>query len=208
MANEILLMAEVLSGEKGVEKQVIFEAIEAALATATRKRYREDIEVHVDIDQVDGSYRAFRVWEVIEDDAELEFPTRQICISAAKAHDENLELGEFVKEELEAVPFGRISAQAAKQVIMQKVREAERNKIQEEFEPRVGEMLSGVVKRMERGDIIVDLGGVEAALPRNKMIVREALRPGDRIRAILDQNLCCNCSKQRCLRLTRTLLKF
>jgi N utilization substance protein A len=187
MANEILLMAEVLSSEKGVEKQVIFEAIEAALATATRKRHREDIEVHVEINQGDGSYRAFRVWEVIADDAELEFPARQICLSAAREHQEDIQLEEFVKEELEAVPFGRISAQAAKQVIMQKVREAERNKIREEFEPRVGEMVSGVVKRMERGDIIIDLGGVEAALPRNKMIVREALRPGDRVRAVLEE---------------------
>jgi len=187
MANEILMMAEVLSTEKAVEKDIIFEAIEAALATATRKRHREDIEVQCSINQDDGSYTAYRVWEVIEDDAELEFPTKQICISAAKEHDPDLELGGFVREELEAVPFGRIAAQAAKQVIMQKVREAERNKISEEFEPRVGEMLSGVVKRMERGDVIVDLGGVEAVLPRNRMIQREGLRPGDRIRAILDE---------------------
>ena len=187
MASEILMMAEVLSTEKAVDKSIIFEAIEAALATATRKRHREDIDVHCTIDQSDGSYTAYRVWEVIEDDAELEFPTKQICISAAKEHDDELEVGGYVKDELEAVPFGRIAAQAAKQVIMQKVREAERNKISEEFEPRVGQMLSGVVKRPERGDIIVDLGGVEAVLPRNKMIQREGLRPGDRIRAILSE---------------------
>ncbi len=117
----------------------------------------------------------------------MEFPSKQICVSAAKEHDPDLEVGGFVKEELEAVPFGRIAAQAAKQVIMQKVREAERNKISEEFEPRVGEMLSGVVKRMERGDVIVDLGGVEAVLPRSRMIQREGLRPGDRIRGILEE---------------------
>ena len=187
MASEILMMADVLSTEKAVDKNVIFEAIEAALATATRKRHREDIDVHCTIDRADGSYTAYRVWEVIEDDAELEFPTKQICISAAKEHDETLEIGGFVKDELEAVPFGRIAAQAAKQVIMQKVREAERNKITEEFEPRVGEMLSGVVKRQERGDTIIDLGGVEAVLPRNRMIQREGLRPGDRIRAILSE---------------------
>jgi N utilization substance protein A len=187
MASEILMMAEVLSTEKAVDKNIIFEAIEAALATATRKRHREDIEVHCDIDQSDGTYVAFRVWEAIEDDAELEFPTKQMCLSAAREHDPEIELGGFVREELEAVPFGRIAAQAAKQVIMQKIREAERNKISEEFEPRVGEMLSGVVKRMERGDVIVDLGGVEAVLPRNKMIQREGLRPGDRIRAVLDE---------------------
>lgn len=187
MASEILMMAEVLSTEKGVDKNIIFEAIEAALATATRKRHREDIDVQCDIDQTDGSYRPFRVWEVIEDDAELEFPSKQMCISAAREHDSEIELGGFVREELEAVPFGRIAAQAAKQVIMQKIREAERNKITEEFEPRIGEMLSGVVKRMERGDVVVDLGGVEAVLPRNKMIQREGLRPGDRIRAILSE---------------------
>jgi len=187
MASEILMMAEVLSTEKAVDKGIIFEAIEAALATATRKRHREDIDVHCDIDQTDGSYIPYRVWEVIEDDAELEFPTKQMCLSAAREHDADIELGGFIREELEAVPFGRIAAQAAKQVIMQKVREAERNKISEEFEPRIGEMLSGVVKRMERGDVIVDLGGVEAVLPRNKMIQREGLRPGDRIRAILGE---------------------
>ncbi len=187
MASEILMMAEVLSTEKAVDKDIIFEAIEAALATATRKRHREDIEVHCVINQDDGSYVPYRVWEVIEDDAELEFPTKQICISAAKEHDAELELGGFVKEELEAVPFGRIAAQAAKQVIMQKVREAERNKIREEFEPRLGEMLSGVVKRQERGDTVIDLGGIEAVLPRRLMIQREGLRPGDRIRAILSE---------------------
>lgn len=187
MASEILMMAEVLSTEKGVDKHIIFEAIEAALATATRKRHREDIEVHCTINQEDGSYIPYRVWEVIEDDAELEFPTKQMCVSAAKEHDAELEVGEFVKDELEAVPFGRIAAQAAKQVIMQKVREAERDKISVEFEPRVGQMLSGVVKRQERGDVIIDLGGVEAVLPRNRMIQREGLRPGDRIRAILSE---------------------
>ena len=187
MASEILMMAEVLSTEKAVDKSIIFEAIEAALATATRKRHREDIDVHCTINQQDGSYIPYRVWEVIEDDAELEFPSKQMCVSAAKEHDSELEVGEYVKDELEAVPFGRIAAQAAKQVIMQKVREAERNKISEEFEPRVGQMVSGVVKRMERGDVIVDLGGVEAVLPRNRMIQREGLRPGDRIRAILSE---------------------
>ena len=140
MASEILLMADVLSSEKAVDKQVIFEAIEAALATATRKRHREDIDVQVSIDQIDGAYTAYRVWEVIEDDAELEFPSKQMCISAANEHVEGIQIGEFVKEELEAVPFGRIAAQAAKQVIMQKVREAERNKISVEFEPRIGEL--------------------------------------------------------------------
>ena len=187
MASEILMMAEVLSTEKAVDKNIIFEAIEAALATATRKRHREDIDVQCVINRKDGTYVPYRVWEVIEDDAELEFPSRQMCLSAAREHDPEIELGGFVREELEAVPFGRIAAQAAKQVIMQKVREAERNKISEEFTPRIGEMVSGIIKRQERGDTIVDLGGVEAILPRSKMIQREGLRPGDRVRAILHE---------------------
>ena len=187
MASEILMMAEVLSTEKGVEQSIIFEAIEAALATATRKRHREDIDVQCVINQEDGSYIPYRVWEVIEDDAELEFPSKQMCISAAREQDADIELGEFIKEELEAEPFGRIAAQAAKQVIMQKVREAERNKISEEFTPRIGQMVSGVIKRQERGDTIIDLGGVEAILPRSKTIQREGLRPGDRVRAILHE---------------------
>lgn len=185
MANEILLMADVLSSEKGVEKQVIFEAIEAALATATRKRHREDIEVRVNIFQDTGDYESFRRWEVIADDEEIEFPTKQITFGAADIMEPGIQVGEFIEEELEPIEFGRIAAQAAKQVILQKVREAERNRIATEFEPKLNGLISGVVKRVERGDIIIDVGGVEALLPRSKMIPREGLRPGDRIRAIL-----------------------
>ena len=185
MANEILLMADVLSSEKGVDKQVIFEAIEAALATATRKRHREDIEVRVSIFQATGEYESFRRWEVIAEDQEIEFPTKQITYAAAQVIDPEIQVGEYIEEELEPIEFGRIAAQAAKQVILQKVREAERNRIAAEFEPKLNELISGVVKRLERGDVIIDIGGIEALLPRSKMIPREGLRPGDRIRAIL-----------------------
>jgi len=185
MANEILLMADVLSSEKGVEKQVIFEAIEAALATATRKRHREDIEVRVNIFQETGDYESFRRWEVIADDEEIEFPTKQITFGAAQMMEPEIAIGDYIEEELEPIEFGRIAAQAAKQVILQKVREAERNRIATEFEPKLDGLVSGVVKRVERGDIIIDVGGVEALLPRSKMIPREGLRPGDRVRAIL-----------------------
>ncbi len=185
MANEILLMADVLSSEKGVEKQVIFEAIEAALATATRKRHREDIEVRVNIFQDSGDYESFRRWEVIAEDEEIEFPTKQMTFGAAEIMEPGIQVGEFIEEELEPVEFGRIAAQAAKQVILQKVREAERNRVAAEYEPKLNGLISGVVKRVERGDIIIDVGGVEALLPRSKMIPREGLRPGDRIRAIL-----------------------
>jgi len=185
--NEILLMADVVSREKGLEKDVIFEAIEAALATATRKRHRDDIEARVAIHRATGDYDTFRQWLVLDDEEELEFPTRQIRLDEARERNPEIQIGEFIEEPMDAVDFGRIAAQAAKQVIHQKVREAERRQIVEEYEPRVGEMLSGTVKRTDRGDVVVDIGGVEAALPRNRMIPREALRPGDRIRAVLQE---------------------
>ena len=187
MANEILLMADVLSREKGVEKDVIFEAIEAALATATRKRHREDIEARVFIHRDTGAYDTFRRWEVIPDEEELEFPSRQIRLTQARIDHPNIEPEEYIEEPLQPVEFGRIAAQAAKQVIMQKVREAERERIITEYTPRQGEMISGVVKRAERGDVVVDIGGVEAILPKSGMIPREGLRPGDRIRALLKE---------------------
>ena len=185
MANEILLMADVLSREKGVDKDVIFEAIEAALATATRKRHREDIDARVSIHHDTGDYDTFRRWEIIGDEDELEFPERQVRLSKALQENTDAEVGGFVESPLEPVEFGRIAAQAAKQVIMQKVREAERERVVTEYAPRTGEMLSGVVKRSERGDAVVDLGGAEAVLPKSAIIPREGLRPGDRIRAIL-----------------------
>ncbi|MGH1540531.1 MAG: transcription termination factor NusA [Arenicella sp.] len=185
MANEILLMADVLSSEKGVEKQVIFEAIEAALATATRKRHREDIEARVHIFQTTGDYESFRCWEVLPDDEEIEFPTKQISLKDAQEKQADIEIGQFIEEPLEAVEFGRIAAQAAKQVILQKVREAERDRVANDYEPKLGELMSGVVKRLDRGDVIIDIGGVEASLPRSRIIPREGLRPGDRVRAIL-----------------------
>jgi len=185
MANEILLMADVLSSEKNVERGVIFEAIEAALATATRKRHRVDIDARVHIFQETGEYETFRRWEVIPEDEEIEFPTKQLTLEVARLQQEGIEVGDFIEEPLEPVEFGRIAAQAAKQVILQKVREAERNRVASDYEHKIGELISGVVKRMDRGDIIIDLGGVEAMLPRSKMIPREGLRTGDRVRAIL-----------------------
>ncbi|GJL83704.1 MAG: transcription termination/antitermination protein NusA [marine bacterium B5-7] len=185
--SEILLMADVVSREKGLEKEVIFQAIEAALATATRKRHSEDIEARVAIHRDTGKYDTYRQWEIIDDDAEIEFPDRQLTLSKARELKAEVEIGGFIEEALEPVEFGRIAAQAAKQVIHQKVREAERHQVFEEYQPRVGEMLSGTVKRTDRGDTVIDVGGVEAALPRSRMIPREALRPGDRIRAILEE---------------------
>jgi N utilization substance protein A len=187
MHNEILMMADAVSREKGVEKEIIFQAIEAALATATRKLSGMDIEARVSIDRKTGDYESFRVWEVIDDEEELEFPDKQIAYSEAVKDYPEIQVGDVIEEELEPVEFGRIAAQAAKQVIMQKVREAEREQIVNEFQDREGEMITGIVKRMERGDAIVEVNGVEALLARRKMIPREGLRKGDRIRAMLEE---------------------
>jgi N utilization substance protein A len=186
--DEILMMAEVLSREKGLDETSVFEAIEAALATATRKQYREDIEVRVAIDRKTGDYEAFRQWEIVEDDDMIETPARQMTLAGSEISypDQEHEVGGVVEEPLEAVAnFGRIEAQAAKQVINQKVREAERSRVYEEFKEREGDMVQGVVKRVGNREAIVDIEGVEAALPRSAWIDREALRSGDRIKAIL-----------------------
>ncbi len=186
MSKEILLVVDAVSNEKGVDEEIIFDALEAALASATRKRSGKDIEVRVQIDRESGDYETFRRWEVVEDDAEQEFPLRQITLSAAKEDDPELELGGWVEDEIESVDFGRIAAQTAKQVIVQKVREAERARIVEAFKDRVGELVMGIVKRTERGGVYIDLGNnAEAYIRREEMIPREAVRTGDRLRAYL-----------------------
>ncbi len=186
MSNEILTIVETVSREKSIAKETIFEALEAALATATRKKHSGDIDARVAIDRETGEYETFRVWAVLEDDEEIESSDRQIHVSDAQRVDSNTQAGDQVEDPLDPVEFGRIAAQAAKQVIMQKVREAERVRIVGEFEERKGEMVTGVVKRMERGDVIVEIGTTESLLTRSAMIPREGLRPGDRIRAYLD----------------------
>ena len=189
MNKEILMVVDVVSNEKGVAKDIIFEAIEAALASATKKRHREDIEVRVAIDRETGDYDTFRRWEVVEDSSDaLEFPSRQIRLQDAKARKADIEIGGFTEEPMPSVEFGRIAAQTAKQVIVQKVREAERNQVFDAYKDRIGEMVSGVVKRAERGTVILDLGNnAEALIPREEMIPRESVRPGDRIRAYLKE---------------------
>jgi len=187
MNKEILMVVDVVSNEKGVGKEIIFEAIEAALAMATQKRHREDIEARVSIDQETGDYETFRQWEVLEDDQDpLEFPSRQIRLTHAYEDNPEIEIGNFIEEMMPSVEFGRIAAQTAKQVIVQKVREAERNQVIEAYQDRVGEMVSGVVKRVERGSVIMDLGNnAEALITRDALIPREVMRPGDRHRAYL-----------------------
>ena len=183
------MVVDVVSNEKGVAKDIIFEAIEAALASATKKKNREDIEARVAIDRETGDYDTFRCWEVIDDDPELmEAATRQISLSDAQEKQSDIEIGQYIEEPMDSVEFGRIAAQAAKQVIVQKVREAERAQVLDAYQDKVGEMVSGVVKRAERSGVIIDLGSnAEAFIPREELIPREAIRPGDRIRAYLKE---------------------
>jgi N utilization substance protein A len=187
MSKEILLVVDAVSNEKGVEKDIIFEAIEAALASATRKRHGEDIEVRVAIDRDTGEYETFRRWMVFADDSsELEEPVRELRLEDALEVDPNATPGEYVEEPMESVEFGRIAAQTAKQVIVQKVREAEREQVVEEFQGRTGELLSGIVKRVDRNGVYVDLGGnAEGFIPREHLIPREPIKPQDRVKSML-----------------------
>ncbi|MDY6980614.1 MAG: transcription termination factor NusA [Pseudomonadota bacterium] len=187
MNKEILMVVDAVSNEKGVDKDTIFGAIEGALATATKKRYNTDVDLRVSINRDNGDYQTYRRWEVVEDDA-MEHPERETTISAAQVEEPDIQVGEFVEEEVESIEFGRIAAQTAKQVIVQKVREAERAQIIEEYESKVGQLVMGVVKRVERGNIYLDLGGnADAIIPREDMIPRESVRPGDRIRGYLKE---------------------
>jgi len=185
---EILLVVDAVSNEKGISREIIFEAIESALATATKKLHSGDIDARVSIDRNTGHYDTFRRWEVISDDEALEFPEKQYYLDQAQERKPDAEIGDFIEEQIESVQFGRIAAQTAKQVIVQKVREAERARIVEAYQGRIGELVMGVVKRVEKGNVTIDLGdNIEALIPREEMIPREAVRPGDRIRGYLKE---------------------
>ena len=187
MSKEILMVVDAVSNEKGVEKEIIFEAIEAALASATRRRRGEEIDVRVGIDRETGEYETFQRWLVFADDStELEFPDIELRMIDAVEIDANAEPGGYVEIPMESVEFGRIAAQTAKQVIVQKVREAERKQVIEEYEGREGELLSGLVKRVDRNGVYIDLGGnAEGFVPRENMVPREPVRPQDRMKAVL-----------------------
>ena len=198
MNKEILMVVDAVSSEKDVDREIIFEAIETALATATRKKSRGDIAVRVDIDREDGSYTTYRRWKAIDesvvvdeesgDTAAIEHPSREVTLEAARLMEPDLDLedGDYIEDEIDSVEFGRIAAQTAKQVIVQKVREAERAKVVEAYSDRVGELISGVVKRLSRGSVILDLGSnAEAEIPKNELIGRESVRVGDRLRGLL-----------------------
>ncbi len=189
MSKEILMVVDAVSNEKGVEKDIIFEAIEAALASATRRKHGDDIGVRVAIDRETGEYDTFRRWLVFEDEStELETPDCELRMIDAVDIDENAEPGGYVEVPMESVEFGRIAAQTAKQVIVQKVREAEREQVVEEYQGREGEMLSGLVKRVDRNGVYIDLGGnAEGFVPREHMVPREPARPQDRMKALLTE---------------------
>jgi N utilization substance protein A len=185
MSREVLLLADALAREKNVDLDVVYGAIEAALAHATKKRYNEDVDVRVAIDRKTGVCDAFRRWEVLPDEAGLENPERQYLLFEAKEIDPDVEVGGYIEEPLEAVEFGRIGAQAAKQAILQKIRDAEREQILNDFLARSEKLVSGTIKRMERGNAIIESGRIEGLLARDQMIPKENLRVGDRARAYL-----------------------
>jgi len=184
MSREILLLVDALAREKNVDKDIVFGALEQALASATKKRFREDVEVRVEIDRNTGDYRSFRRWHVVPDET-LEAPDREMTLDQARALVADIELDEYIEEPLEPVEFGRIGAQTAKQVILQKIRDAEREQILNDFLARKEHLVTGTIKRIERGNAIVESGRIEAILPRDQMIPKENLRVGDRVRAFL-----------------------
>ncbi|MFN4330032.1 MAG: transcription termination factor NusA [Limnobacter sp.] len=184
MSRELLLLVDALAREKNVDKDIVFGALELALASATKKRFDEEVDVRVSIDRNSGDYESFRRWEVVSEE-DFYDPAYQVVLDRAQAQNPDLNLGDFIEEELEPIEFGRIGAQAAKQVILQRVRDAEREQILTDFLNRGDNIVIGQVKRMERGDAIVESGRIEARLPRDQMIPRESLRPGDRVRAFL-----------------------
>ncbi|MER2492292.1 transcription termination factor NusA [Catenovulum sediminis] len=187
MNKEILLVAEAVSNEKAVPREKIFQALESAIAMATKKKYEGDIEVRVSIDRKTGDFITFRRWKVVEDSGNgLEHPYAEIGLEAAQFEQPDIQLGDYAEEEIESIQFDRITTQTAKQVIVQKVREAERAQIIEEYEERVGELLTGVVKKASRDGVILDLGNnAEAVIRREELLPRETFRPGDRVRGLL-----------------------
>ncbi|WP_120995907.1 transcription termination/antitermination protein NusA [Stutzerimonas urumqiensis] len=187
MSKEVLLVVESVSNEKGVPAGVIFEALELALATATKKRYEDEVDLRVQINRQTGAYDSFRRWTIVADEA-YQNPAAEITVEDAQEEHPGIAVGEVVEEKIESIEFGRIAAQTAKQVIVQKVREAERAQIVEAYRDRVGEIISGTVKKVTRDSVIVDLGNnAEALLAREDIIARETFRVGARVRALLKE---------------------
>ena len=188
MNKEILAVVEAVSNEKALPREKIFEALESALATATKKKYEQEIDVRVEIDRKSGDFDTFRRWVIVE---EVTQPTKEITLEAARFEDESLNVGEYVEDQIESVTFDRITTQTAKQVIVQKVREAERALVVDQFRDQEGEIITGVVKKVNRDNISLEIkseglpGNAEAVILREDMLPRENFRPGDRIRGVL-----------------------
>jgi len=185
MNRELLMLVEAISREKNVERDVVFGAVEAALAQATKKLYEGDVDIRVAIDRDTGNYETFRRWHVVPDEAGLQLPDQEILLFEAKEQIPDIEVDEYIEESVESVPIGRIGAMAAKQVILQKIRDAEREMLLNDFMSRGDKIFVGTVKRMDKGDIIVESGRVEGRLRRGEMIPKENLRTGDRVRAMI-----------------------
>ncbi|QDP01532.1 transcription termination factor NusA [Thalassotalea sp. PS06] len=187
MSKEILLVVDAVSNEKALPRESIFKAMETALETATKKKYEGDIEVRVSIDRKSGDFDTFRRWLVVEDSENgLENPYAEIGLAAAQVESEDMQLGDYVEDQIESIKFDRITTQTAKQVIVQKVREAERAKVVEEYQDQLGDIITGVVKKANRESVILDLGNnAEAVIFRDEMLPREVFRPGDRVRGLL-----------------------
>ncbi|MFY7439048.1 transcription termination factor NusA [Enterobacter cloacae complex sp. CDL009] len=188
MNKEILAVVEAVSNEKSLPREKIFEALESALATATKKKYEQEIDVRVEIDRKSGDFDTFRRWVIVE---EVTQPTKEITLEAARFEDESLNVGDYVEDQIESVTFDRITTQTAKQVIVQKVREAERALVVDQFRDQEGEIITGVVKKVNRDNISLEIkseglpGNAEAVILREDMLPRENFRPGDRIRGVL-----------------------
>jgi N utilization substance protein A len=185
MNREMLMLVEAISREKNVERDVVFGAVEAALAQATKKLFQGDVDIRVAVDRDSGSYETFRRWHVVPDEAGLQLPDQEILLFEAKEQIPDIEVDEYIEETIESLPIGRIGAMAAKQVILQKIRDAEREMLLNDFMSRGDKIFVGTVKRMDKGDIIVESGRVEGRLRRSEMIPKENLRMGDRVRAMI-----------------------
>ena len=186
MNRDVLQLVDVLAREKNVDLEIVFGALEAALASAAKRRFEEDgVDLRVAIDRETGEYVTFRRWLVVPDEAGLQEPDREILEWEAKEDIPDIEIGEFIEEEVESVEIGRIGAQTAKQVILQRIRDAERDALLQEYLARGDKIMMGTVKRIDRVQAIVESGRVEAILPRDQMLPRENLRSGDRVRAYI-----------------------
>ncbi len=186
MNKEILAVVEAVSNEKAVPREKIFQALETALATATKKKYEGDVEVRVNIDRKTGDYDTFRRWQVVDVEGPLENPFREITLDAARVDEPEIQIGEYVEDQIDSVTFDRITTQTAKQVIVQKVREAERAQVVDQFKDQEGTIITAVVKKQNRDNVIMDLGSnAEGVLYRDDMLPRESYRPGDRVRGLL-----------------------